>query len=55
MFYKLLGMIVWRAGKVFLRRRYGRAHAPRPLVAGGLVLVLVGALLALNAKRDSTS
>jgi hypothetical protein len=48
--YKLLGMAVWKGGKVFLRRRYGAAMAPTPLVAGGLVLVVGGIALAA-AKR----
>jgi hypothetical protein len=45
MFYKLLGMAVWKGGKLFLRRRYGAAMAPKPLLAGGLVLVAVAILL----------
>ena len=53
MFYKLLGMAVWNAGKLFLRRKYGRTYAPKPLIAGSLIAVVVGALLLVNAKRDS--
>ena len=53
MFYKLLGMLVWNAGKVFLRRKYGPTYAPKPVVAGGLLAVVVGALLLVNSKRDS--
>jgi hypothetical protein len=45
MFYKLLGMAVWKGAKVFLRRRYGAAMAPKPLLAGGLVLVIAGIVL----------
>jgi hypothetical protein len=45
MFYKLLGMAVWKGGKLFLRPRYGAAMAPKPLLAGGLVLVAVAILL----------
>ena len=51
MFYKLLGMLVWNAGKLFLRRKYARSHVPKPLVAGGLIAVVVGALLLANSKR----
>ena len=54
MFYKLLGMAVWNAGKLFLRRKYGRTYAPKPLIAGSLIAVVVGALLLVNAKRDSS-
>ena len=53
MFYKLLGMLVWNAGKVFLRRKYGPTYAPKPLIAGSLIAVVVGALLLANSKRDS--
>jgi hypothetical protein len=43
--YKLLGYLVWRDGKWYLRRRYG--HVARKLLAGGIVaLVVAGALVA---------
>jgi hypothetical protein len=52
MFYKLLGMLVWKAAKTFLRRKYGPTYAPAPLIAA--VVVLVGLLIGLLfAKRDS--
>ena len=41
MFYKLLGIVVWRIGKRVLRRKYGAARLAEPLLAGGLVAVLV--------------
>ena len=53
MFYKLLGMLVWNGGKLFLRRKYGPTYAPKPLLAGGLLVVVVGGLLLANSKRDS--
>ena len=53
MFYKLLGMAVWKGLKVFLRRRYGSAMAPKPLLAGGIVAILVGILLL--ARRSTTA
>ena len=34
--YKLLGMVVWKGAKWFLRRKYGAAMAPKPVLAGGL-------------------
>ena len=46
MAYKLLGIVVWRAGKYFLRRKYGTARAPKPLVAAGMALAIAGAILA---------
>jgi hypothetical protein len=53
MFYKLLGMVVWNGGKLFLRRKYGPTYAPKPLLAGGLVLAVIGALLVANSKREA--
>jgi hypothetical protein len=52
MFYKLLGMLVWKAAKMFLRRKYGRTYVPVPVLAGGLVAVLLAVGLFL-ARRDS--
>ncbi len=52
MAYKLLGMAVWKGLKLFMRRRYGPTYAPKPVLAGGLLLVLAGALLLVNAKRS---
>jgi hypothetical protein len=51
MAYKLLGMVVWRGGKWFLRRRYGTAMAPKPVLAGGLLLVIAGVVLAAARQR----
>ena len=50
--YKLLGIVVWKGGKWFLRRRYGSAMAPKSLLAGGLVLAIVGIVLATRARGD---
>jgi hypothetical protein len=45
MFYKLLGIVVWKAAKSLLRYRFGAVMGPKPLVAGGLVLAIAGILL----------
>jgi len=52
MFYKLLGLLVWKGAKAFLRQKYGPTYVPAPLIAAAVVLVglLVGLLF---AKRDS--
>jgi hypothetical protein len=50
MLYKLLGMAVWRGAKLFLRRKYGTAMAPKPVLAGGLLLVIAGVLLAVRQR-----
>ena len=45
MAYKLLGMAVWKVAKLFLRRKYGSYTPGRPLIAGGVVAIALGALL----------
>jgi hypothetical protein len=52
MAYKLLGMAVWKGGKLFLRRKYGPTYAPKPLIAGGVVVAVIGVLL-LARGRDN--
>ena len=54
MFYKLLGMFVWKGAKLFLRRKYGPTYAPRPLVAGALLAAVLAVVLVLM-RRESTS
>jgi hypothetical protein len=50
MFYKLLGMLVWKGSKSLLRYKYGAAMAPKPLIAGGIVALLVGGALAARGR-----
>lgn len=52
MVYTLIGKLVVRAAKVFLRRKYGPTLLPKPLLAG-LVVVVVGALVA-TSRRGGT-
>ena len=49
--YKLLGMGVWKGGKWFLRRKYGSAMAPKPLLAGGLLLAIAGVAFATRSRN----
>jgi hypothetical protein len=53
MFYRLLGMAVWNGGKLFLRRRYGRAYVPKPVLAGA-ALALVGGVALLVTRRNGS-
>jgi hypothetical protein len=53
MFYKLLGMAVWRAAKWFLRRRYGPTYVPKPVMAGGALAIALGVLLILRGRNSS--
>ena len=52
MFYTVLGKVVWTGAKWFLRRKYGPTLLPKPIVAGGLVAIVIGVLVLLG-KRDS--
>jgi hypothetical protein len=52
MFYRLLGMAVWKGAKRFRRRRYGRGGlAKRSLAVGGVVAAGVGVAAVLLARR----
>jgi hypothetical protein len=53
MFYRLLGMAVWKGAKWFLRRRYGPTYVPRPLLAGAL-LAAIGGIVLLLTRRESS-
>jgi hypothetical protein len=53
MFYRLLGIAVWKGAKLFLRQRYGALHAPKALVAAGALAVVGGAVLLL-LRRDGS-
>ena len=54
MFYRLLGMAVWKGAKLYLRRRYGGRPPARLLAALGGLLV-VGAGAAVLASRSHPS
>jgi ABC-type Fe3+-siderophore transport system permease subunit len=55
MAYKLLGMVVWKAARLFLRRKYGTTMAPKSMLAGGLLLVIAGIVLAALRSRNGDS
>jgi hypothetical protein len=52
MFYKLLGMAVWKGGKYFLRRRYS-TYVPVPVVAGAVLAVAGGVVLLVVRHNGS--
>ena len=52
MAYKLLGMAVWKGAKLFLRRKYGPTMAPKPVLAAGLLLVILGVVLATRLRSS---
>jgi hypothetical protein len=51
-FYRLLGMAVWKGGKMFVRRRYGRLVPSRRVAAAGVVGLSVVALALGRAKQS---
>jgi len=53
MFYKLLGMLVWKGAKLFLRRKNGPTYVGVPVLAGAVVVVgaLVGLLITKRASE----
>jgi hypothetical protein len=53
MFYRLLGMLVWNGGKLFLRRKYGRTYVPKPVLVGAL-LAVIGAVVLLFARGNGS-
>jgi hypothetical protein len=55
MFYSLLGRIVWNGIKAFLRLKYGRFYLPKPVLAGGTVVVALAVMAAVQRTRSSDS
>jgi hypothetical protein len=53
MAYKLLGMLTWKGAKWFLRRKYGAAVKPKPLLVGGAVALGIGILLAARQRSGA--
>ena len=50
--YKLLGMAVWKGGKLYLQRRYGPTRTPKPVLATTAVLALAAALVVAGKRTD---
>ena len=46
----LIGIVVWKGAKWFLRYKYGTARAPKPLLAGGLLLLILGVAFASRQR-----
>jgi hypothetical protein len=53
MLYRVLGMAVWKGGKLFLRRRYGTTYVPKPLLAGAALAAAGGVALLLVRHAGS--
>jgi hypothetical protein len=52
MAYKVLGIVVWKGAKWFLRHKYGSARAPKGMLAGGLLVLIVGIVLASRQRAN---
>jgi hypothetical protein len=52
--YKLLGFVVWKGARLYLRRRYGGLVTRRRLILAGGVFALLagGAAVALKPGRE---
>jgi hypothetical protein len=53
MLYKVLGIVVWNGAKFFLRSKYGRTYAPKPVLAGAALAIVAGVAV-LAARRESS-
>jgi hypothetical protein len=54
MFYRLLGMAVWKGGKLFVRRKYGStARSPKVLAFLGTGVALAVAAAVFAARGGS--
>jgi hypothetical protein len=51
--YKLLGIVVFKGAKWFLRRKYGATMAPKPVLVGGLLLVIAGIAAATRQRAGA--
>ncbi len=49
--YQLLGLLVWKGLRAFLRQRFG--EAPRKVALGGAVLAVVAALVLAGRRAAS--
>ena len=55
MFYRLLGMAVWKGFKTLLRLKYGPTYLPRSVRAGAVVALALGVALAFARQNGSDS
>ena len=51
--YKLLGFVVWHAGKWYLRRRF-KGAGPKLAIAGAAGAMLAGAAVAAQRARSGS-
>ena len=54
MIYTVIGKVVVKAARVFLKRKYGPTMTPKPVLAGAVVAAVVG-IAVLASKQGSDS
>jgi hypothetical protein len=54
MFYSLLGRVVWYGLKLVLRRKFGGASVPKPLLAALAVAVLAAVAGIVSRSRSDS-
>lgn len=59
MLYKALGFTVWKAARLYLRRRFGRSSGGsgrrRALIAGGAGLAALGTVVVLKSRSGGSA
>ena len=53
MIYTLIGKIVVKGAKVFLRRNYGPTYVPKPVLAGAVVASIIGVAVVASKRDDA--
>ncbi len=53
MLYSFLGRVVWKAAKVFLRRKYRRTRVPKPVLGAAAGATVAIVLLVLQRRTPS--
>jgi hypothetical protein len=51
--YKVLGFVVWRGARWYVRHTYGRYIPSRRLTAMGLVALAIGVLVVIERRTDT--
>ena len=52
--YRVLGFIVWKGGKIFLKRKYGPVKTPKSMMVGGAGLAVVGGAMLVKSRLSSS-
>lgn len=53
--YKLLGFVVWKGARFYLKRKLASSGPSRPVLAAGVVGATVAVLVVAQSRRDSSA